>query len=63
MKVKELIARLCEFPPSTDVLFSSDEEGNIKHQRAEIILTENVYPKRPERLAVVIYPLNSEADI
>lgn len=69
MLIKDLIKELKKFPPDALVLFSTDEEGNYYHRKADISETsfrgvsdaeypDDVITKNP----IIIYPLNSEGD-
>jgi len=60
MKIKELIQELKTYNQDMQVFFSSDEEGNSFHPKAQISLTKSLYKSDEEKLAVVIYPLNTD---
>lgn len=39
MTVQELIAELSKLPQDTKIYFSNDEEGNVLHANAEVVMT------------------------
>ena len=59
MTVAELIKELEQYAPDCRVRFSSDEEGNVLHTKADIALID-ITEKLTE---LVIYPLNTDDDI
>lgn len=54
MKVKDLIVKLQEFDPESNVAVSSDEEGNEYY--------EGIYPEKQNGL-LVIYPGGARLDL
>ena len=58
MKVRELLEQLGELDPNTEVILSSDEEGNNYHVLEDIDRVTNKYSKR-----VILYPNHEPIEI
>ena len=62
MTIRQLIAELSKHNLDEQVMFSSDEEGNVLHANADVSETDVSLTDTSDN-RVVIYPLNTSDDI